>query len=82
MTFTVWTVFAQRQLLPEWLNVPFELYYTIMVGNIIMFVTTVIASFVLPRKHSLSHDLTIWTHKQESLEIRPENTAHLLKNPE
>ncbi|MEN6384640.1 MAG: sodium/solute symporter [Phycisphaerales bacterium] len=58
--FTAWTVFAERKMLPDWLNVPFDLYYTMMIGNVVMLITTVGAAFVFPRKKPLETGLTVW----------------------
>lgn len=58
--FTLWTILAERQMLPDWLSVPFDLYYTMIIGNVIMFITTIAASFVLPRKKPLEAGLTVW----------------------
>jgi SSS family solute:Na+ symporter len=66
MSFTAWTICAERNVLPARLDANFEIYYTTMVGNIIMFATTVLASFVFPRKQPLAGDLTIWTQKTQS----------------
>lgn len=37
MVFTAWTVLANRGLLPQALQVPFDLYYTGLIGNVVMF---------------------------------------------
>jgi SSS family solute:Na+ symporter len=58
--FTAWTVFAERKMLPDWLNVPFDLYYTMMIGNVVMLVTTIGAAFVFPRKKPLEAGLMVW----------------------
>lgn len=66
IAFTAWAVMAERKILPEWLNVPFDLYYTMMMGNIIMCVTVVAASFVFPRRTPLPSGLTIWDSTEKS----------------
>jgi SSS family solute:Na+ symporter len=60
LLFTAWTILAERQMLPERLNVPFDLYYTMIIGNLIMFVVTAAASYVFPRQKPLGAGLTIW----------------------
>lgn len=60
MTFTSWTILSKKELLPESLQVPFDLYYTGLVGNIIMFaVTYAIAAKVFKTKKNLT-GLTIY----------------------
>ncbi|QHI69423.1 sodium:solute symporter [Tichowtungia aerotolerans] len=61
--FTAWTVVADRcpDLLPEALAIPFDLYYTGIIGNILMFVTGYLLSLLLPRKKRERLDeLTVW----------------------
>ena len=38
MVFTTWTILAKNNLLPPSINVPFDLYYTGFIGNIVMFI--------------------------------------------
>lgn len=45
MAFTGWTLLAHHGLLPEALRVPFDLYYTGLIGNLVMFTV----GFVLAR---------------------------------
>ena len=62
-TFSLWTVLASRGILPEWLSLPFDLYYTGFIGNIIMFATIfMIASLLSKRKKDLTN-LTVWTQE-------------------
>lgn len=63
--FTAWTVVAARnpELLPEMLNVPFDLYYTGLIGNLVMFVIGFLASTLLPSCTDRSLDnLTVWDY--------------------
>lgn len=61
MVFTSWTVLSKYNLLPDAVSVPFDLYYTGFVGNVVMFVVTyVVASVWLKNKNDLK-DLTVWT---------------------
>ena len=43
LLFTVWTVFSKQGWLPEAMSFPFDLYYTGLVGNILMFVVAYLA---------------------------------------
>ncbi|MEY8247873.1 MAG: sodium:solute symporter, partial [Bermanella sp.] len=61
MVFTSWTILSKNELLPDSLSVPFDLYYTGFVGNVIMFVLTyLVARFYLKNGKDLS-GLTVWT---------------------
>ena len=58
--FTGWTVLSDKGLLPETLSVPFDLYYTGLIGNILMFAIGFLAGTLLPaRKRDLTN-LTVW----------------------
>jgi len=58
--FTIWTILAKRGMVPDWMNVPFDLYYTGLIGNIIMFsVAFMVAVFLMDQKKNLKN-LTIW----------------------
>jgi SSS family solute:Na+ symporter len=55
MLFTAWTVLANKGLLPEALSVPFDLYYTGLIGNLVMFlVGYTVARWLLPRRAPLA----------------------------
>lgn len=64
--FTAWTVVASRcpECLPEALAVPFDLYYSGLIGNLVMFVIGYSVSLLLPSrtKRPLDH-LTVWDRK-------------------
>ncbi len=61
MIFTAWTILSKKGLLPESISVPFDLYYTGFVGNLIMFVMTYfVARFALKGQKDLS-GVTVWT---------------------
>jgi SSS family solute:Na+ symporter len=47
MLFTAWTILSSRSLLPDSLSFPFDLYYTGLIGNIIMFILAFGLSFLL-----------------------------------
>lgn len=61
--FSLWTVLASHDILPGWLSLPFDLYYTGFIGNIIMFATIfMIASLMSKGKRDLKN-LTVWTQE-------------------
>ncbi len=57
--FTLWTVIP-RPWLPQALRFPFDLYYTGLVGNLMMFVVGYLAGSLLPRRPRNLTNLTIW----------------------
>ncbi|MEH6345878.1 MAG: sodium:solute symporter [Bermanella sp.] len=60
MVFTSWTILSNKGLLPDSISVPFDLYYTGFVGNVIMFVITYfVARFAFKNKNDLN-GLTVW----------------------
>ncbi|HBG28032.1 MAG: sodium:solute symporter [Planctomycetes bacterium GWF2_41_51] len=59
--FTFWTVLSQYGILPERFMVKFDLYYTAIVGNCVMIITSLFFSFVFKRKTPLEPSLSIWT---------------------
>jgi SSS family solute:Na+ symporter len=49
--FSLWTVLAgQKALLPEILHVPFDLYYTGIIGNVVMFAVGLVVSILITEK--------------------------------
>jgi SSS family solute:Na+ symporter len=50
MVFTAWSVLASRELLPAALQTPFDLYYTGIIANVLMFCVIALAAAVLPPK--------------------------------
>lgn len=63
LIFTAWTVVAARRpdLLPPSMTVPFDLYYTGMIGNAVMFVVGFLAGSLLPARPDRSlAGLTVW----------------------
>ncbi len=55
-TFTLWTL----GVFPESLSVPFDLYYTSLFGNLVMFGVGFGACLLLPRSAGVGPDLSIW----------------------
>lgn len=66
--FTCWTMLSSKQLLPKALDVPFDLYYTIIIGNFVMFIVGFIAGTLLPKKKRDLTNLTVWTQDGTPLE--------------
>ena len=58
--FTSWTVLSDKQVLPHALSVPFDLYYTGIIGNLIMFAIGFLAGTLLPLKKRDLTNLTVW----------------------
>ena len=70
--FTAWTVMAARfpDRLPEALSVPFDLYYTGMIGNLVMFVIGYLFGCLLPRRSDKSLEgLTVWSMNRKDVYI-------------
>ena len=61
MLFSSWTVLAKQSLLPAWLQVPFDLYYTGIIGQIVMFAGIFTAAFLLSERKKPLTNLTLWT---------------------
>jgi hypothetical protein len=66
--FTCWTMLSSRGLLPKALDVPFDLYYTIIIGNFVMFIVGFLAGLLLPKKKRDLTNLTIWTQDDTPLD--------------
>ena len=60
MLVTGWTILAQYQMLPDWLDTPFDVYYTTIVGNLVMFAAILLAGLLLPRPKTELANLTVW----------------------
>jgi len=56
LTFTLWTM----GFFPESLSIPFDLYYTALVGNVLMFGIGFFASLAMRRRTAVAEDLSIW----------------------
>ncbi len=66
--FTIWTILAERGMLPDYLTVPFDLYYTGIIGNVVMFVVGFLVASLLPRRERSLHNLTVWTQDNTPLD--------------
>ena len=63
LLFTLWTVLVERasQWLPGFMTAKgFELYYTGLIGNVVMFTVGYFAGVLLPGKPRDLHRLTVW----------------------
>jgi SSS family solute:Na+ symporter len=61
LLFTSWTLLVRFKpdMVPGFLHAPFDLYYTVIIGNIIMFGVGFGLSLLLPGKRDLKN-LTVW----------------------
>jgi SSS family solute:Na+ symporter len=68
--FSVWTVLSERGFLPESISVPFDLYYTGMVGHILMFATAFLTAVFIFKKNDNKdlNNLTVWTQDGTPIE--------------
>ena len=67
LAFTAWTVLSKYEVLPEVLCFPFDLYYTTIFGNLIMFVVGFGVGALLGHKRDLKN-LTVWTQDKTPLD--------------
>lgn len=61
MLFTLWTILSKNGLMRDSLSVPFDLYYTGFVGNIIMFILTYIVARIFLKNSKNLSGLTVWS---------------------
>jgi len=58
--FTIWTILAKKELLPDGWGLPFDLYYTAIVGNLLMFIVGFfMARFVFQRQSPVG-EFSVW----------------------
>lgn len=62
--FTIWTILAKKELLPEDWVLPFDLYYTAIIGNLLMFLTGFFMSRVIFPRQSPVGELSVWGRKK------------------
>jgi len=65
--FSLWTLLTDHGVLPEWLDVPFDLYYTGLIGNIVMFAVIFSAAVLISGKKRDLSNLTVWTQDDEPI---------------
>ena len=63
--FTAWTILSKRGILPDALSVPFDLYYTNIVGNLVMFFVGYFTSMLFSGKTDKNEVLSIWNLKKK-----------------
>jgi len=67
-SFSLWVVLASGGLLPQWMAVPFDLYYTSFLGHLGMFAVAVTASLLLISRGKAEKNLaglTVWTQTKK-----------------
>lgn len=58
--FTCWTILAKKELLPDGWNLPFDLYYTAIIGNLLMFISGFfVAQFIFKRQTPVG-EFSVW----------------------
>lgn len=67
MVFTGWTVLSNKNLLPEQISAPFDLYYTGLIGNLVMFVLVYTLASCVTNKVRNLEGLTIWTPEHQKV---------------
>ncbi len=67
--FTIWTILAKKELLPEGWDLPFDLYYTAIIGNLLMFLTGFFMSHVIFQRHSPVGELSVWGRIKEKKKL-------------
>lgn len=68
LAFTTWTLLSSRQWLPEALWFPFDLYYTGLIGNLLMFAVGFLLGSLLPKQNRNLQNLTVWDQDGTPLE--------------
>ena len=68
LLFTGWTVLADKGVLPEALTVPFDLYYTGLIGNLVMFAIGFAVGTLLPERERDLKNLTVWQQDSTPLD--------------
>ena len=59
LTFTIWTILPKHWL-PDAVNVPFDLYYTGLMGHLVMFVVGYTVGVLWPGRQRDLTNLTVW----------------------
>lgn len=60
MLFTAWTLLSKTGVLPAPLSFPFDLYYTGLIGNVVMFAVGYLLGAILPERKRDLNNLTVW----------------------
>ncbi len=67
LLFSMWTVLMKKGFLPDWMSVPFDLYYTGFMSHIIMFTFIFAGTMFFVTKKLKLKNLTIWTQDKEPI---------------
>ena len=60
--YSIWVILANRGFLPEFMSVPFDLYYTAFIGNFItFFVVYLIGCLIKPHSKEAMVNLNVWS---------------------
>ncbi len=63
LIFSAWCTFSKK--LPESMQVPFDLYYASILGNLLLFVVAYFLGLLIPSRKPVPPELTIWGHAEE-----------------
>ncbi len=66
LLFTAWTLLSSYGVLPAVLLFPFDLYYTGLIGNLIMFALGFLLGSVLPSRRRNLGNLTVWDQQDST----------------
>ncbi len=61
VVFTLWTILDKRGLLPDSMQLPFDSYYTTIIGNFIMFVSAYLVATLFFKTEKRLAGLTVWS---------------------
>ncbi|HEX5788364.1 MAG TPA: sodium:solute symporter [Woeseiaceae bacterium] len=68
LLFTGWTLASSYAILPVALTFPFDLYYTGIIGNLVMFAVGFLLGSLLPRRGRELANLTVWDQDRRPLD--------------
>jgi SSS family solute:Na+ symporter len=60
LCFAVWEVLSQYGLVPQKFRFSFDVYYTSIIGNLLMIVVSLSAGFVIKHRKILDPSLSVW----------------------
>lgn len=67
LLFTLWTILLQKNLLPQSLSAPFDLYYTATLANLLLFVVGYGLALLFPGQQQRDlTNLTVWTMEKQA----------------
>ena len=68
LLFSIWTVLMKKGFLPDWMSVPFDLYYTGFMSHIVMFAFIFAGTMIFITKKMDLKNLTVWTQDKTPIE--------------